>query len=133
MVPWRIQCLASVDDCIDASLSYPLLATSGNALTTPSTSALNGIERNLASPISSGTIYVSCLLTPQGTLGSGNGTGFFGLYLHGSTNDLFMGAGGLEPYNINLRGGTDVHLSSIPEVVGQPCAARVESATTANW
>ncbi len=101
------------------SLTYPLLATAGNALTTPATSYLNGIERDLANPLSSGTFYLSCLLCPQGTLGQGNGNGFFGLYLHGSQNDLFMGGGDSQPYNIGLRGGTDVSLSNSPEVLGQ--------------
>ena len=96
------------------------MAVSGTALTTPATSPLNGVERNLASDISSGTIYLSCLLCPEGTLGQGNGGGFFGLYLHGSANDLFMGAGSTTPYGISLRGGADSTLSSSPEVVGQP-------------
>ena len=75
------------------SLTYPSLATTGNQVTTVATSSLNGLEHNLSSPISSGTIYLSCLLCPEGTLGVGNGGGFFGVYLHGSSDDLFMGAG----------------------------------------
>ena len=100
-------------------LSYPLLSTPGNSLTTPATSSLNGIERNLASPVSSGTIYLSCLLTPEGTLSQGNGGGFFGLYLHGTGNDLFMGGGSNAPYSIGLRGGADTTPSSSQEVLGQ--------------
>lgn len=101
------------------SLTYPLLATTGNELTTPATSYLNGVARNLFSPISSGTVYLSCLLCPEGTLGQGNGGGFFGIYLHGSLNDLFMGTGSALPYSISLRGGADSVLSTSPEVVGQ--------------
>ena len=52
-------------------------------------------------------------------MGQGNGGGFFGLYLHGSLNDLFMGDGSTTPYGISLRGGSDSILSTSPEVVGQ--------------
>jgi autotransporter-associated beta strand protein len=106
------------------SLSYPSLATAGNQVTTVAPSSINGVERDFASPISSGTIYLSFLLCPEGTLDQGNSTGFFGVYLHGSSNDLFVGrpgAGATGNYVLEQRGGngTDQSVSSGVPVVGQ--------------
>lgn len=107
-----------------SSLGYPSLATTGNYVTIPTSTFINGIKRNLANSISSGTFYVSCLLRPQGTLGQGNGYGFFGVYLDGNTNDLFMGGPSGPPtnehrYMLNTRGGTGEVRSSDLAVVGQ--------------
>ncbi len=104
-------------------LTYPPLATTGNEVTIPTSSLLNGIERDLASSISSGTIYVSCLLRPEGTIGQGNGDGFFGVYLHGNQNELFFGNSGAYGtggcYAVEQRGGYySVPSSNVP-VLGQ--------------
>jgi hypothetical protein len=105
-----------------SSLTYPPLTTAGNEVTTPATSFLNGVERNLSSPISSGTIYLSCLLCPVGSLNQGNGNGFFGLYLHGSVDDMFMGQfnlNGTDHYGESERGGNGAVTTPGTPVVGQ--------------
>ena len=104
-------------------LTYPPLATNGKEVTIPASSLLNGIERDLASSISSGTIYVSCLVRPEGTLGQGNGNGFFGVYLHGSLNELFFGDSGAYGtggrYAVEQRGGSWSVPSPDQPVLGQ--------------
>jgi autotransporter-associated beta strand protein len=109
----------SAGTLVGGSLSYQGLATTGGYVTIPESTLLNGIERDLASPITSGTIYVSCLLCPEGTLGQGNGNGFFGVYLHGSANDVFFGASGTAPYVVQQRGGYGTVASADVPVVGQ--------------
>jgi hypothetical protein len=104
-------------------LTHPPLVTTGNEVTIPTSSALNGIERDLASSFSSGTMYVSCLLRPEGTLGQGNGNGFFGVYLHGSLNEVFFGDSGAYGtggrYAVEQRGGFASAPSPDLPVLGQ--------------
>ena len=114
----------SVNLLASGSLSYSSLATAGNQVTTAATSGINGVERDFASPVSSGTIYLSFLLCPEGTLGQGNEGGFFGVYLHGSSNDLFVGrpgGGATGNYVLEQRGGngSDQAVSSGVPIVGQ--------------
>ena len=96
----------------ESSLSYPDLAGStGGSVSGGAFSAINGAVRTLASPLgaSNGTVYVSFLLQPNGTLGSGIFNGFFGVTLNGSlSNDLFIGkpgAGATDQYVVETRGG----------------------------
>jgi autotransporter-associated beta strand protein len=114
----------SVNLLASGSLSSSSLATAGNQVTTAATSGINGVERDFASPISSGTIYLSFLLQPEGTLGQGNEGGFLGVYLHGGLNDLFVGkpgGGSTSNYVLEQRGagGTDQAVSPGVPVVGQ--------------
>ena len=98
----------SVSALASGSLTYPSLATTGNQVTIPSSAVLNGLARDLSSPIPSGTIYLSCLLTPEGVLDQGNALGFFGVTLHGSLNEVFFGkanVNGIDYYDVEQRGG----------------------------
>jgi hypothetical protein len=110
----------SVSVAASGSLAYSSLATTGNHVTTPTTSLLNGTQRNLSSAISSGTVYLSCLLRPEGTIGQGNGNGFFGVYLHGSLAELFFGNSGANGhYAMEQRGGFGEVTSADVPVAGQ--------------
>jgi|GEM_PF-1845201 len=109
----------AVNVVANGPLSYPSLLTTGNQATAVATSLINGVERDLASPISSGTVYMSFLIEPLGTLNQGNENGFFGVYLHGSANDVFVGASGTSNYTVQQRGGIGSVLTPDAPVVGQ--------------
>jgi streptogramin lyase len=101
------------------SLAYSPLATTGNQLTIPAKGNLNGLERNFASSISSGTVYISYALCPEGGF-YGIASGCNGIYLHGSLNDLFFGNSGINgKYAMEQRGGNGEVTSSVVPVVGQ--------------
>lgn len=69
------------------------------------------------------TVYLSFLIQPQGSLNDGVFNGFFGLTLNGSLgNDLFIGkpgAGVLEQYVIENRGGAGQIASGTPTITGR--------------
>jgi hypothetical protein len=106
----------------DFSLSFPSLqagvggSVSGNAF-----SQINGTIRNLAQPLG-GTVYLSFLIRPDGTLNAGVFNGFFGLTLNGSLgNDLFVGkpgGGSLSQYVLETRGGSGQVPSGAPVNIG---------------
>jgi hypothetical protein len=109
------------------SLPYPALATSGDRVTTSEQQAISGLTRSLATPLGTPgtTDYISVLLRPEGTVGAGALGGFFGLYLNASTTtpnlsqDLFLGKPGIfDQYDIEDRGGTNRHLSTVTATAG---------------
>ena len=97
------------------SLAYPSLATTGNQVAIPASSLLNGIQRDLVSSISTGTVYFSCLLCPEQSL-----NGWSGFYLDGSSAELYMGTQITHYYVMNQRGGYNEVASPAVAVVGQP-------------
>lgn len=108
------------------SLDAAGIATEPGAMSTGPTGAIAGLGRNLASPILSGdttTLYLSCLVRPEGALGQGVFNGFFGLYLDGTgNNDLFLGKPGSSAeasYVLEARGGAGQVSSGVPAVVGE--------------
>ena len=97
-------------------------ASEGGSVAGPAFSTINGAVRDLAQSLG-GTVYLSFLIQPQGTLSEGVFNGFFGLTLNGSLgNDLFIGkpgGGALEQYVIEHRGGFGQIPSGTPTVVGR--------------
>jgi hypothetical protein len=108
----------------DRSLCYRGLHGAGGSVSGHAFPAINGAIRNLAQPLGADgtTVFVSFLVQPQGVLGDGVFGGFFGLTLNGSLgNDLFIGkpgAGALEQYVLENRGGAGQITSGVPTVVG---------------
>lgn len=109
----------------EGSLSFGGLATGGGKVSSGAFSAINGAIRDLAQPLGADntTAYLSFLLRPQGTLNAGIFGGFFGVTLSGSLgNELFVGkpgAGALEEYVLENRGGFGQVTSGAPTVQGQ--------------
>jgi hypothetical protein len=120
---------ASVRDNFDiaaGSLSFAELAVTSNRVSSLSTAAIAGLGRNLRAPVAAGaasTLFLSLLLRPEGVLGEGVFSGFFGVYLDGTGNaDLFVGKPGgaaAANYAIENRGGSGQVLSSTAPVVGE--------------
>jgi hypothetical protein len=107
------------------SLCFARLETDGGSISGGAFSSFNGAVRDLASPLGTDntTVYVSFLVTPQGTLNEGLASGFFGLTLNGSFgDDLFIGkpgAGAQTHYVVENRGGSGQIPSGVPTVVGR--------------
>jgi hypothetical protein len=86
---------------------------------------INGAIRNLAQALGADgtTLYMSFLLRPEGKLGDGIFSGFFGVTLNGSLgNDLFVGkpgGGALGQYVVETRGGLGQVASDAPAKVGR--------------
>jgi PEP-CTERM motif len=110
-----------------ASLTFNLLATSGNHTATGANNAITGVLRSFAAagqvgPSDSVTRYLSFLVRPEGALNAGAFNGFFGLYLDGTNDDLFVGkpgAGALSNYVLEERGGAFQSPSSQLAIVNQ--------------
>jgi hypothetical protein len=110
--PWRqggFNAFASGYVPLDRSLCHARLRSEGGSVSGAAFGAINGAVRDLAQPLGAGTVYVSFLIQPQGTLHEGIFNGFFGLTLNGSQgNDLFIGkpgAGAVAQYVLEHRGG----------------------------
>lgn len=109
----------------EASLSFGGLQTSGGRISAAAFSSINGAVRNLVQSlgVDNTTVYLSFLIRPQGTLNGGVFNGFFGVTLNGSFGqELFMGkpgAGAVEEYVIENRGGFGQVASGTSTVVGQ--------------
>jgi hypothetical protein len=96
------------------SLTFNLLATLGNHTATGANSSITGVLRSFgaAGQVGSNDIvtrYFSFLVRPEGTLNAGAFNGFFGLYLDGTNDDLFVGkpgGGALSNYVLEERGGS---------------------------
>jgi len=94
---------------LERSLCDARLRSEGGSVSGAAFGAINGAVRDLAQPLGAGTVYMSFLIQPQGTLHEGVFNGFFGLTLNGSLgNDLFIGkpgGGALAQYVLEHRGG----------------------------
>jgi hypothetical protein len=124
--PWRqggFNAFASGYVPQDRSLCYPRLLIESGSVSGGAFPAINGAIRNLAAPLGAGTVYVSFLIQPQGTLNDGIFSGFFGLTLNGSAgNDLFIGkpgGGATSRYVLEHRGGFGQVVSSGSTVPGR--------------
>ncbi|MCA9187535.1 MAG: hypothetical protein R3E01_03175 [Pirellulaceae bacterium] len=113
-------------DIAQDNLSFGNLQTSGNRVQTGPTTAIAGLTRNLLQPMGTAgeTRYVSVLLRPEGTIGSGAFNGFFGINLEQPGEpEVFAGkpgGGALGQYVIERRGGA----------FQSPTSANVELDTT---
>jgi hypothetical protein len=109
----------------EASLCYRGLPGGGTALSGGAFPAINGILRPLQQPLGADntTVYLSFLVRPEGTLGAGIYSGFFGLTLNGSLGaDLFIGkpgGGALDRWVLETRGGYGQAPSGTGAVVGR--------------
>jgi hypothetical protein len=124
--PWRqggFNAFASGYVPLDRSLCYPRLRNEGGSVSGAAFEAINGAIRDLAQPLGAGTVYVSFLIQPLGTLHAGIFNGFFGLTLNGSLgNDLFIGkpgGGALAQYVLEHRGGFGQVLSNGSTMTGR--------------
>jgi hypothetical protein len=107
------------------SLSYQNLATSGNRITTGAVSGISGVTRGLTNPVGQpgSTTYISFLMRPEGILGQGQFSGFFGVLLEqtGDT-EIFAGkpGGGLvNEFVLENRGGSNQIPTGIPIQVNE--------------
>lgn len=108
--------------------SVPLVVGSGNHATTAATQAIAGLTRSLSTTLvgDGSTYYMSVLLRPEGTLGEGPFSGFFGMTLGNNlatyANEVFIGkpggGAGLNEYVIEDRGGGNQSASGVAAVVG---------------
>lgn len=110
--PWRqggFNAFASGYVPLDRSLCNARLHSEGGSVSGSAFQAINGAIRDLAQPLGAGTVYVSFLIQPLGTLHAGIFNGFFGLTLNGSLgNELFVGkpgGGAVAQYVLEHRGG----------------------------
>ena len=109
--PWRqggFNAFASGYVPLERSLCHARLRNEGGSVSGAAFAAINGAVRDLAQPLGAGTVYMSFLIQPQGTLHEGIFNGYFGLTLNGQGNDLFIGkpgAGALAQYVLEHRGG----------------------------
>jgi len=108
---------------LDRSLCKARLRSDGGSVSAAAFQQINGAVRDLALPISTGTVYMSFLIQPQGTLHDGIFNGFFGVTLNGSLgNDLFIGkpgGGALAQYVLENRGGSGQVPSGASAKVGR--------------
>lgn len=120
---------ASLSDNFDVaagSLPFGLLATSGNRVSSGATTAIAGVTRSLTTPLGADgtTTYFSVVLRPEGTLGGGAFNGFFGLTLETPGEpELYFGkpgAGAINEYVVEDRGGAGQVSSGVSAAVGEP-------------
>lgn len=108
---------------LDRSLCKARLRSDGGSVSAAAFQQINGAVRELAFPLSTGTVYMSFLIQPRGTLHDGIFNGFFGLTLNGSVgNDLFIGkpgGGALAQYVLENRGGSGQVPSGASAKVGR--------------
>ena len=124
--PWKqggFNAFASGYVPLDRSLCNARLRSEGGSVSGAAFQAINGAIRDLAQPLGAGTVYVSFLIQPLGTLHAGIFNGFFGLTLNGSLgNELFIGkpgAGGVAQYVLENRGGAGQVLSNGTTTIGR--------------
>jgi hypothetical protein len=119
---------ASISDNYDVaagSLSFGLLATSGNRVSSAPTAAIAGVTRTPAAPLGADgtTAYFSVVLRPEGTLNEGAFNGFFGLTLETPGEpELYFGkpgSGAINEYVVEDRGGAGQVSSGVGAAVGQ--------------
>jgi hypothetical protein len=110
--PWKpggFNAFASGYVPLDRSLCKARLRSDGGSVSGAAFEQINGAIRDLAQPLGTGTVYLSFLVQPQGTLHEGVFNGFFGVTLNGSLgNELFIGkpgGGALAQYVLENRGG----------------------------
>jgi hypothetical protein len=106
------------------SLVYPGLAVSGGHVHSGAQTSTAGISRPLAQAIgqSGTTRYMSFLVQPEGVLGEGLFSGFFGVVLGSTQFNLFVGkpgGGALTSYVIEDLGGTGQVASTTAPTLGQ--------------
>ena len=108
---------------LDRSLCKARLRTDGGSVSAAAFEQINGAIRDLAQPLSTGTVYMSFLIQPQGTLHDGIFNGFFGVTLNGSLgNELFIGkpgGGALAQYVLENRGGFGQVPSGSSAIIGR--------------
>jgi len=123
------------------SLSFGDLLTSGNRMTSTAQQAISGVTRPLATPLGAAgtTQYFSFVVRPEGTLNGGAFNGFFTvLFETAAEPELAIGkagAGTLDRYMIESRGGAGQAASNVPVVVNQTALLVVKaqfSAAAAN-
>ncbi len=108
----------------ESSLERAELITSGNRMAATSATQISGLTRDLKEAMGKdGTIrYLSFLLRPEGELHEGAYNGFFGLVLECDAEpELFVGkpgAGDIEHYAMEDRGGPSPVVASTPVVTG---------------
>jgi len=119
---------ASIFDHADiaaGSLSFGALLTSGNRVASVPQQAIAGVTRPLASPLGAPgtTQYFSFVVRPEGQLNAGAFNGFFTvLFETANEPELAIGkagAGTLDRYMIEDRGGAGQVASNVPVVVNQ--------------
>lgn len=104
------------------SLGFNRLATSGNRTATAANGSITGLSRSFSTAAQVGTWYLSFLVRPEGTLNAGAFNGFFGIYLDGTNDDLFVGKPGgnvISNYVIEERGGSFQTPTASPVVLNQ--------------
>jgi hypothetical protein len=112
-------------DIAAGSLASGSLLTQGNSVASGSVNAISGVTRSLTVPLGAPgtTAYISFLLEPQGTLGDGAFAGFFGVTLDSPLEpEVFLGkpgAGALDKYVIEERGGANQQASGVTTQVNQ--------------
>ncbi len=118
------------------SLESGDLVNSANRMTSASLGQIGGIGRDLSVPVQSWqttTRYMSVLIRPEGTLGQGRWNGFFGLYLDGSQNDMFVGKGGggvMNRWVLESRGGGNQRASNANVYIDETALLVVKSEFT---
>jgi hypothetical protein len=119
---------ASIFDHADiaaGSLAFGNLLTSGNRVTSAPQQAIAGVTRPLAVPLGAPgtTQYFSFVVRPEGQLNAGAFNGFFTvLFETAAEPELAIGkpgAGTLDRYMIEERGGGGQVASNVPVVVNQ--------------
>src|SRR5688500_2076238 len=143
--PWQAGGFnASIFDHADVgagSLSFGDLLTSGNRMTSTAQQAISGVTRPLTAPLGAAgtTQYFSFVVRPEGALNGGAFNGFFTvLFETAAEPELAIGkagAGTLDRYMIESRGGAGQVASNVPVVVNQtalPVVTAQFSAAAAN-
>jgi len=110
----------------DASLAFENLAASGKSCKVGVQNRIVGLERALAHPEEfakpGSTRYVSVVVRPEGKLGDGPLSGFFGLCLRSRDGELFFGKPGNEATDkwvMEERGGAGQVATAAPVVANQ--------------
>jgi hypothetical protein len=106
------------------SLVYPRLAVSGGHVHSGAQMSISGVSRPLAQPMGQDgtTRYLSFLVQPEGALGEGIFSGFFGLALGAAESALFIGkpgGGQLDVFVVEELGGAGQVPSTSSTVLGQ--------------
>jgi hypothetical protein len=115
---------SSVETIGAGSLSYGGLPESGNRAAVGISTSIAGVARTFSQSIgTTGTTrYFSMLVQPEGTLGQGAFSGFFGLALEGTNGSFFAGkpgGGDLNNWVIEDRGGSNQVSSGVGLQVGR--------------
>jgi hypothetical protein len=112
-------------DVATGSLPFQQLLIGGNRVSSLPTTAIAGLTRPLVAPLGAAgeTKYVSVVLRPEGTVGTGAFNGFFGLTLESPTEpELYIGkpgSGQLDRYVVENRGGAGQVASNVTVTANQ--------------